>query len=129
MSGARRALRATVARLVERWRGWRRSVARRRAAERALDALFQDPRRLAGSSLRPDQRPRCQLLDLSAAPERIGFGIVRHPRPYPFSRQHHAVVELWCYEPASGRLERVRGVNLTRRAGEDDASGPFAAPP
>ena len=115
--------------LRQRWRTWRAQALRRRAAERALDELFRDGQRLAGTSLRPDQRTRCQLLDLSAAPERIGFGIVRHPRPYPFSRQRHAVVELWCYEPARGRLARVRGVNLTRRAGEDDASGSFAPLP
>jgi hypothetical protein len=99
------------------WNSPRRRV--RRDAERRLDELFADPRRLAGTSLRPDQRSRCQLLDLSHAPQRIGFGIVRHPRPYPFSRQFHEVVELWLYDVESGALERVKGVNLTRTRGGD----------
>ncbi len=112
-----------------RWRAWRERVRKRRAAERALDRLFATPKLLAGTSLRPDQRTRCHLLDLAGAPERIGFGIVRHPRPYAFSRQRHEVIELWCYEPERGSLVRVRGINLTRNAGADDASGAFGPPP
>lgn len=117
-----------IARWLEAWQRWRSAAARRRAAERALDALFRDPQQLAGTSLRPDHRPRCQLLDLSEAPTRIGFGIVRHPRPYTFSRQHHEVVELWLYEPERRRLERVRGVDLTRARGEDAAGSSFGLP-
>jgi len=111
------------------WRRWREDMARRRAAERALDLLFGDAALLATTSLRPDHRARCQLLDWHEAPTRIGFGIVRHPRPYSFSRQRHEVVELWCFEPAARRLERVKGVNLTRASGGDDASGSFAPLP
>lgn len=123
------ALRAWWGRAKARVGCWRARIARRRAADRLLDELFGSPKLLAGTSLRPDHRSRCQLLDLAAAPERIGFGIVRHPRPYAFSRQRHEVVELWCYEPARGRLERVRGVNLTRARGDDDATGSFGPPP
>jgi hypothetical protein len=107
--------------LLAQWLGWWRSPerARRRAAERELDALFADPSRLAGTSLRPDHRARCQLLDLSQAPERIGFGIVRHPRPYAFSSQRHEVVELWLLDLPARSLTRVKGVNLTRKRGGD----------
>ena len=48
---------------------------------------------------------------------RIRFGILRHPRPYPFSRQSHKVIEYYTYHVPEGRLERQRGVNITRRNG------------
>ncbi|MBM4015027.1 MAG: hypothetical protein FJ293_08695 [Planctomycetes bacterium] len=118
-----------IGRILAWWRRWRRQAAVRRAAERSLDELFRDPRLLDGTSLRPDHRPRCQLLDLSGAPDRIGFGIVRHPRPYPFSRQRHEVVELWLWSPHERRVERVRGINVSRARGRDDADGSFAPPP
>jgi hypothetical protein len=92
---------------------------RRRESERALDELFARPDLLAGTSLRRDHRSRVQLLDLSRAPARIGFGIVRHPRPYAFSRQFHEVVELWIWHRDEQRLERTKGINLTRRRGSD----------
>ncbi len=106
-----------LARIVGWWRSPQRRL--RRDAERRLDLLFADRALLAGTSLRPDHRGRCQLLDLSQAPARIGFGIVRHPRPYAFSRQAHEVVELWIYDVEARRLERVKGVNLTRERGGD----------
>ena len=92
---------------------------RRRDADRALDDVFARPDLLAGTSLRPDHRGRVQLLDLSQAPARIGFGIVRHPRPYAFSRQFHEVVELYVWHADERRLERVKGINLTRTRGSD----------
>jgi hypothetical protein len=92
---------------------------KRREAGRALDVLFARPDLLAGSSLRPDHRARVQLLDLSRAPARIGFGIVRHPRPYAFSRQFHEVLELYVWHADEQRLERAKGVNLTRARGSD----------
>ena len=91
----------------------------RREAGRALDAVFASPELLAGTSLRPDHRGRVQLLDLTQAPARIGFGIVRHPRPYAFSRQFHEVVELWIWHAGERRLERAKGINLTRARGSD----------
>jgi hypothetical protein len=92
---------------------------KRREADRALDELFRRPDLLAGTSLRSDHRGRVQLLDLSKAPARIGFGIVRHPRPYAFSRQFHEVVELWVWHADEQRLERAKGINLTRARGSD----------
>jgi hypothetical protein len=56
----------------------------------------------------------------------LEFAILRHPRPYPFSRQHHLVAELWRVTLPGGRPERLRGLNLSRLAGEDGrpAGGP-----
>lgn len=99
----------------------------RRAASRELDRLFASGDLLAGTSLRPDHRGRVQILDLSGAPARIGFGIVRHPRPYSFSRQFHEVVELWIWHADERRLERVKGINLTRGRGSD-GDPPAVAP-
>jgi len=50
---------------------------------------------------------------------RIRFGILRHPRPYPFSPQSHKVVEVYVYDLLAGRIEVERGSNVTRRRGED----------
>lgn len=99
----------------------------RREASRELDRVFARAENLAGTSLRPDHRARVQILDLSGAPARIGFGIVRHPRPYSFSRQFHEVVELWIWHAGERRLERVQGINLTRRRGSD-GEPPAVAP-
>ena len=106
-----------LARLSRWWNSPERRA--RRAASRELDRLFARGDLLAGSSLRADHRARVQILDLSGAPARIGFGIVRHPRPYAFSRQFHEVVELWIWHAHEQRLERVKGINLTRRRGSD----------
>jgi hypothetical protein len=104
--------------LFERW--WNAPQRRaRRLAGRELDRLFSRRDLLAGSSLRADHRARVQILDLSGAPARIGFGIVRHPRPYHFSRQFHEVVELYVWHVHHERLERVKGINLTRRRRSD----------
>ena len=99
----------------------------RRDATRALDELFARPDLLAGTSLRRDHRSRVQLLDLSQAPRVIGFGIVRHPRPYAFSRQFHEVVELWVWHADERRLERVKGINLTRARRSDGEPPGFGA--
>jgi len=110
-------------------RAWWNAPARRarREAERALDELFARDEWLAGTSLRRDQRGRVRVLDLNGAPARIGFGIVRHPRPYKFSRQFHEVLELWIWHVDERRLERTRGVNLTRARGSDGEPPAFGA--
>jgi hypothetical protein len=104
-------------RLIRWWRSPERRL--RRDAERRLDELFADRALLATTSLRPEHRGRVQILDLSQAPRRIGFGLVRHPRPYSFSRQFHEVAELWILDVEAWRVERVQGVNLTRARGSD----------
>ena len=94
--------------------GTRRSGARGARPGASSTASSRDRELLAGSSLRADHRGRVQILDLSCAPARIGFGIVRHPRPYHFSKQFHEVVELWIWHAGEQRLERVKGINLTQ---------------
>lgn len=49
----------------------------------------------------------------------VRFGILRHPRPYAFSRQSHKVIEEYLWEVGPRRLSRVRGHNVTRAAGRD----------
>lgn len=100
---------------------WRRARASRRARAE-LRRILSDPARLAGTSLRPAHAGRADLVRFEAEGEElrlIEFTILRHPRPYPFSPQHHLVAELWRIELPGGTPERVRGLNLTRLAGED----------
>lgn len=109
-------------RLLQLFRDWFHSPPRRarKLARRELDRLFgEHSARLRGTSLRPKHRGRTQILHVEAGPLRIHFGIVRHPRPYAFSQQFHEVLEVWCYDVESGRLERQKGVNLSRQRGED----------
>jgi hypothetical protein len=90
-----------------------------RQARRELDALFNERTLLKGTSLKPHHLGRTQVLEVLEEPRRILFGIVRHPRPYAFSRQVHEVLEVWCYHLDPPRLERVRGHNLSRKEGGD----------
>ena len=108
--------------LLQRLRSWWKDPRRRllRQGRQELDQLFlKHPLRLRGTSLRPKHRSRTQVLEVEAAPLRIWFGILRHPRPYGFSQQFHEVLEVWRYEPAAGSLEREKGHNLSRERGED----------
>jgi hypothetical protein len=100
----------------------------RRRARREVDRLFAPPAPLLeGTSLRPSHRGRTQVLDVLEDPRAIVFGIVRHPRPHAFSPQSHQVLEVWIYWEHERRLERHRGVNLTRARGEDgEPPGPKA---
>jgi hypothetical protein len=49
----------------------------------------------------------------------VRFGIVRHPRPYAFSRQSHKVIEYYVYDVKTQTLGVVKGHNVTREGGED----------
>ena len=120
--------------MLERLRRWRRRRAQERAARAQLERALRDPEMLRGTSLKPRHANRCVFLDYEvddsaddvrenrrdpAPVVRIWFGIVRHPRPYAFSRQSHKVIEQYCYDLRSGKIRVERGLNLTRRAGRD----------
>ena len=93
-----------------------------RAARKLLGALFRSPELLRGTSLQPRHGGRWILLRHEAdrgQVVRIWFGILRHPRPYPFSRQSHQVIEHYLYEVKEGKVQRLFGLNLTRKEGRD----------
>ncbi|MFO0982726.1 MAG: hypothetical protein U1E76_13505 [Planctomycetota bacterium] len=97
---------------------------------RILYELFDHAERLRGTSLHRQHRSRVMYLRHTAqggSITSVRFGIVRHPRPYPFSRQFHEVLELWTYDVSNREVRRERGVNLSRMAGADGepaGSGP-----
>ena len=110
-------------RLEEWWRNRRVARRHRREAMRLLAALFEDPDRLHPTSLRPEHRSRACLLHPEVDGDEVvavHFSILRHPRPHPFSRQFHEVIEYWRLpaEPGSPPV-RLRGVNLSRERGGD----------
>jgi hypothetical protein len=111
-----------IARLLARWRARRAAHALEREARRSLSALFERPERLRGTSLRPEHRSRVLLSGYEVDEGRVArvfFTILRHPRPYPFSRQVHEVVERWRLDLPSFRVERLEGLNLSRLRGSD----------
>ncbi|HCW44305.1 MAG TPA: hypothetical protein DGU45_03220 [Planctomycetes bacterium] len=101
----------------------------RRRAKKELKLLFSNPSRLAGTSLKPSHFGRCDVMDIEMADKdlvAIVFQIIRHPRPHPFSRQHHLVAERWRVDLLSDTVERAGSVNLSRLRGEDgDPPGSF----
>lgn len=106
---------------LRRWWDARRIQAR---ARRLVQALFEDPSRLQGTSLRRRHRNRWVLLDVDldeagAAILLVRFGILRHPRPYAFSSQSHKVVELYELDVRADKLRRCAGFNQTRSEGRD----------
>ena len=108
--------------MLERIREWRRRRRLRREARRLLDEAFAVEDLLRGTSLRRDHRVRSQLVDVDEEAGRIKairFGILRHPRPYAFSRQSHQVIEYYVYDLVARKIEVVRGINVTRREGRD----------
>ncbi len=104
---------------------WRRFwVLRRcvREARRHLQSLFDDPALLRGTSLRASHRGRVDLYGIELQNETLHaytFTILRHPRPYPFSKQFHEVVESYRYELPSASLKRGRSLNLSRLKNRD----------
>lgn len=85
--------------------------------------MLSDPTRLEGTSLRPAHAGRADLVRFESDGDAITlleFTILRHPRPHPFSRQHHLVAELWRIDLPDGRPERLRGLNLSKERGESD---------
>ena len=103
-------------------RAWLERRRQERRARRLLADLFRRPDLLRGTSLEPRHANRWVLVGVEAGGgelARIHFGILRHPRPYAFSRQSHKVVEYYTYDPGSGAVVREKGLNLTRRRGRD----------
>ena len=101
---------------------WLRRYSRWRAARKILRAAFADPDLLRGTSLKPRHAARWVIRQVEADGEgvrRIWFGILRHPRPYAFSRQSHKVLESYVYDVANRRMTRLEGRNITRAEGRD----------
>lgn len=108
--------------ILERFRSWRRRARGRRSAGALLEGLFRDPALLAGTSLRRDHAGRWVYLgheEVDGRVVRVRFGILRHPRPYAFSRQSHKVIERYVFDVAARRVSQEGGVNLTRGEGRD----------
>jgi hypothetical protein len=105
------------------WREWRAG----RLARRKLREIFRTASLLEATSLRPEHAGRCLILEREVEGEevtRIRFSILRHPRPYPFSRQFHEVLEYYRYTADPPRLVREGSVNLSRmRGGDGEPSG------
>ncbi len=100
------------------WRRWRES----RLANRKLREIFHAGKLLGGTSLRREHAGRCLILDheiRGGEVTRLRFSILRHPRPYSFSRQFHEVIEYYAFDATAGRLQREGSVNVTRKNGED----------
>ncbi|MHC4936377.1 MAG: hypothetical protein ACYTGJ_09190 [Planctomycetota bacterium] len=107
-------------------REWRRRRRLDRRARRLLRGILSDPRNLEGTSLRPAHASRADLIEFEAEGEELrslSFVLLRHPRPHPFSTQHHLVAERWQVSLSDGppfRPERLRGLNVSRLKGESD---------
>lgn len=113
-----------------RLRARREEKRRDKEARLVLRSVLKDPTRLAGTSLRPEHANRVMVVrhERDAGDGRllsVFFTILRHPRPYAFSRQHHEVLELWRLDAATRRLERVEGANLSRLKGGDGEPAGF----
>ncbi|HIO66155.1 MAG TPA: hypothetical protein EYN40_05615 [Planctomycetes bacterium] len=110
--------------MVGRW--WNRWRLRSRARSQ-LRRLFGQPARLVGTSLRQQHLGRCDVVDIENRGDEISaitFQILRHPRPHPFSRQHHLVAERWRVDLPGGTPQRAGSVNLSRLADEASDGAP-----
>jgi hypothetical protein len=105
-----------------RLRDWWRRRRQEREARRLLAAVFSSPELLRGTSLKQRHASRWILLDFDVEERRvvrIYFGILRHPRPYAFSRQSHKVLEQYLYDVEEPRISRLEGHNISRASGRD----------
>ena len=88
-----------------------------------MSALFDRVDVLDRCSLRTDHRTRADLrdyeLDAGGEVRVVYFTVLRHPRPYAFSKQFHAVMELYRYDVFAGEVTVHDSINLTRLRGED----------
>lgn len=104
------------------FRSWLERRRREKAVQRLLVAMFESPELLRGTSLKPRHASRAVVVDHRETDGDIlciRFGILRHPRPHPFSRQSHNVIEYWRYDVRARSLRVEKGVNLTRLDGKD----------
>ena len=106
-----------------RWlQEWWKRRRREKEARHLLAAAFGSPELLRGTSLKPRHASRWVLLDVEVEGDRIvrvRFGILRHPRPYAFSKQSHKVIEHYLYDIDKKRISRLEGHNITRASGRD----------
>ena len=105
---------------------WWQRLRLTRRARRVLRGLFDEPDLLRGTSLQSRHRRRVYLQDFETDDGELAavvFTILRHPRPYPFSRQHHEVMELYRYDVRERHLSRQKGLNLSRLKGRDGEPG------
>ncbi len=101
---------------------WLRRRRQEREVRKLLDQVFQSPELLKKTSLRPRHKARWILVDYQFQgdrPVKIWFGILRHPRPYKFSRQSHQVIEYYLYDIETSRITVLKGLNITRSRGRD----------
>ncbi len=110
-------------RILQSLRAWRQQRRIHREASRLVEDLFRDPELLRGTSLKPHHAGRWVHLGHETDDEgrvtAVRFGILRHPRPYAFSRQAHKVIEHYTYFVKQRTLTRERGFNITRDRGLD----------
>jgi len=100
------------------WRRWRAG----RLANRRLREIFVTPALLESTSLRREHAGRCLILEhevVDGVVKRLRFSILRHPRPYAYSKQFHEVIEYYRYESDPPRLTREGSVNVSRMKGGD----------
>ena len=103
-------------------RTWLKRRCLEKKARGKLRDAFRDSSLLAGTSLQPHHSGRAVLIDFEALDgelQLIRFGILRHPRPYAFSKQSHEVIEYYRYDTTEPRIKVEEGLNLTRLRGQD----------
>ena len=103
-------------------RAWLKRRRLEKKARRMLRDLFRDGSLLRGTSLRPKHSSRSVFLSFEARAGELAvirFGILRHPRPYAFSRQSHEVIEYYTWDLSIPLVKGEEGLNLTRLRGQD----------
>lgn len=106
------------------FREWRRRRELAKRARRLVTEALRDAEKLSGTSLHPRHASRFMVTDYQTKEETgelswIEFSILRHPRPYAFSRQAHQVIELYRFDLLSGKIKVLKGFNVTRAEGRD----------